>query len=194
MESTAVPAEDDIFGNEKVAIIVLAEEDIRPEIESYLKRELRSLGDVELVEKEEDWYIEIIVVKNVLTDMREVGLTFSIMILSPFRTWMFEPDRIYEYTLGVVPFVLSEKESSAIKTLTENLYSYRNHWVTTTGRDSTKDTCQEIIARFDSMHLEPGRKFKGETKEKFKKIPEKLKEAEKKYEEYKKKKRKEQEL
>lgn len=100
------------------------------EAESYLKRELRSLGDVEIVDHFAipHFTIHAVILRTKNMSGRETGLAIS---------WVTE-SHLHK---------LEDKYTGILL----------DHQLWTTGTESLKRKCEEYIARFDSMALEPMR-------------------------------------
>lgn len=130
----------------KVQVSVSAEEAIRGQVESYVKRELRSLRDVTIVDEGADWELSILAMEVSTKGGYKSGVIISAVILRPFDNQM-------------VSALLEEKYKETGAHLTEGLYRYPDHWLRTGSTDQLRSLCVEIVADFDSQHLEKSRKL-----------------------------------
>jgi hypothetical protein len=150
-----------------VQLSIAASDEIRNLVHSYLSRELRSLGDVKLVEDNPEWIIDIIASQVKDKTGYVGGVEFSIVIIHRYD------QETVEMLLRAVKAALqinSEdweklKETKQyadleilFKQLSDGNRSYIVHHSLRAG--STKDMqtiCQEIIADFDTEHLKKER-------------------------------------
>lgn len=126
------------------------EEGIKSEVASYLKRELRSLGDVVITE-----------------DIWNYDYKLDIIILHPkYKSSGTKAEQISCAYLGIKRFRVSDLASKlprehfdTVFGATWQLYSYPELFILEVGRERTelKQLCQEIVAEFDTKLLEPDR-------------------------------------
>ena len=133
-------AQDGEFPKFKVNVLVTtAEEDISSTINSFLRREFRSLNDVEIDEAEPFWEL-LIVAQKVWAGGAAVGVAFSIVIVEPF--WS------EELLLYVRP-----ENKTYVEGRTSGLRILKNQYVQVGGEEHIKRICEEIVAadvgRFD---------------------------------------------
>jgi len=127
------------------------EKNIEAELKSYLSRELRSLPDVLLVEKDYDW---ILGVSALCRDLRE---------FQPYFYLVFIGYTVTRTTLQADEIALALVEPSS-PTFYRLISGPCYNFVTTMpglridARDGLKTACQEIVARFDQDCLEDSRK------------------------------------
>ncbi len=152
----------------KVRLSIAANEEIKNEVYSYLSRELRSLGDVKLVEDEPDWNIQVVAmqIKNKLR--YETGVAFSVVIE--------KRGNVTGKLLLIVPhvFQISSEEweklketkhytytglETAFTKLTYGLTDIRAHWLRIGGTEDVQRLCQGIVADFDAEHLKTEREM-----------------------------------
>lgn len=129
----------------KVHVLVRGDANITGQAESYIKRELRSLSDVVLVDEGAEWVLDIIVMELKTQGGYKSGILLSGVILS-------------KYSNVLLSLILPEqaKEESAI--LTNYLYWYPDHWVNVANGNSLRTLCVELVANFDNKMLEESRK------------------------------------
>jgi hypothetical protein len=136
----------------RVKLACSAQDNIRGEVESYLRRELRSLNDVILVDENPDLEVRIIAMEQKTTDGIKVGLVFSVVVLEPMadtiKFWVMSQGKIAYDKLA---FMDKLKDDLRI-------YAYKAHWVRTGPIEELRSICQKIVARFDIDHLEEARK------------------------------------
>lgn len=124
-------------------------------IESYLLRELREIKGVDIANEipSSDWLICLIVLP-----INSIGYAVSIEIL--------QPNYVSEAVNGI--FDLCEgmsNDTDRIKEfrkrnpdLEKGVMKYCGSKLRVISKDKLKNTCQEIIAKFDIEHIEPSRK------------------------------------
>lgn len=121
----------------RVQVFVSADENIQGQIESYLSRELRSLGDVVVTDARPEWILNVGCSELCLQNGYKSGLSLSVVILRPF------------YNDDIMSLV-SNKSKRVISTFISDLYSFDGHWFFVCNQNNLKSTCSEIIAKFDS--------------------------------------------
>lgn len=126
------------------------DEIVKGQIQSYFARELRSISDVGIVDKDAKYEIKVFEMESELTSGQTVGYIISMVILQPF-------DR---QTLHTVLFNKIDSDSwKNVEFLTNNLYSYRQNYLYTISKDRLKNACEVLVAQFDSDFLEQDRKI-----------------------------------
>ena len=147
LSSTSVAtAQESELPKFRVKVFVSADENIEGKIKSYINRELRSLGDVELVDDDSEFELEIVAIEQMTESGNKVGIVLSTVISTKYDNW---------YLLTLVP--ASKKEE--LDKQTANLYFFPDHWVKTGPTRSLRKLCNEIVADFDTKHLENIRKL-----------------------------------
>ena len=143
------------------------------ELRSYISRELRSLGDVLIVNEDPDYEL-IILSMDAKTGGESVGYVISGLILQTFD--------IEGFVMTASLFISDEKAKEALKESllksfdlwTNNIYENPSNLVRTTPIDGLKSACQKIVTDFDTDYLERGReihRYFEETRKKPKKEP-----------------------
>ncbi len=160
----------------KVQVDITASDDIKSRVQSYLYRNLRKIGDVTIVEPEDNasWKLSVIVVPSKLERGATIGHTFSVNVLKPFNLIHYRNAQI-EFAKSSLKLWCPESKMNSIclmpldtifKTtdtsyfeffFLKSLYSYEGHWLQV-GPDMEKE-CEEIVIEFDSDHLEKDRRF-----------------------------------
>ena len=122
------------------------------EIESYLNRELRSLGDVEIVDNRfNEYYLSLLVIENSYESGQKTGeVTIAILgLLSIDRKKIFALQKNYD----IPAEVFADATFDAV-------FGYRNdcHFrLMTRSLQNIKLTCEQIVAGFDTEMIEPER-------------------------------------
>jgi hypothetical protein len=143
----------------KISLSVSATSPLKEDIESIMSRELRLLGDVEIVTDYPEWEIEVVGI-DVLNNSGElVGVAASTCILWVFDNSLWTP-AIREYYKDQAVDL-----SSTYEILTENLYAVDAHWlrIAGTGPDELRNMCRQIIDDFDTKQLQPSRDYNSGT-------------------------------
>lgn len=152
-----------------VRLEISASEEIENQIYSYFSRELRSLGDVELVEDNPEWIIHIVALQAKDRTGYIEGVIFSIVI-----------EKVYEIhvedLLSAVKIIfkisdddwkeLKEKRQSLEELFTlistdnnvrDNIRDLVSHSLQIGSSHNTQNICQEIVADFDAELLKKER-------------------------------------
>lgn len=129
----------------KVQVSISADESIKSQVDSYIKRELRSLQDVTLVDEGADWELNIIAMEVSTKAGYKSGIVLSVIIISPFKN-------------QIVSEMFQEKYKDFGATLTKDLYRHPDHWLRAGPNDQLRSLCVELIADFDSKIIEEVRR------------------------------------
>ena len=131
-----------------VKLKVSADKSIEHLITSYIKRELRSLGDVRIVEKYEDamWQLELLGIEAEIRGGYQTGVVLTVLILRPFHN---------QPLLRVLP----EEYRHRCNIATSGLHYFCNQWLRTGSSEDLRRICEKIVADFDSKYLEESRKM-----------------------------------
>ena len=152
-----------------VRLEISASEEIENQIYSYFSRELRSLGDVELVEDNPEWIIHIVALQAKDRTGYSGGVIFSVVI-----------EKVYEIHVKDLLLVvrgifkindddwkeLKEKRQSLEKLFTviitdnnvrDNIRDLVHHSLRTDKIENTHSLCKEIVADFDAELLKKER-------------------------------------
>jgi len=170
-----VLAEEESIPNFKVRIkIDCTGEDLKQTTESYLSRELRSLGDVTIVDTGEDCMIEVVLLENTITSGEKIGPILSVAYLEPTDAKVFlsvlngladlhtlvvsypYTEQINEVVDRLSALVLKMNES----THTLGDYSIDQHLLYTGGTNDLRNRCEKIIVDFDNNYLKEKRVIK----------------------------------
>jgi hypothetical protein len=135
----------------KVAVNITADENIKGEVTSYVKRELRSLSDVLVADDKPDWQLDILAIEVATKAGYKSGVVLSVNITKPFEN---------SFWITWLRTVVPDSMSSLIEMLdynTSDLYEIREHWVRVAPTDGLKTMCEGIVADFDSEILDKQR-------------------------------------
>src|SRR6266849_3180017 len=70
----------------RIQVSVSGDQKITASVTSFLKRELRSLGDVTIVEESPDYICQVVTFADRLSTGAEARYTLSVLIQKPFQT------------------------------------------------------------------------------------------------------------
>jgi hypothetical protein len=146
VSATSVCAESDRKRfSATVNVSVSASDDIKGQVESYIKRELRSLQDVSLVDEGGEWQLSILAMEVSTKGGHKSGVILSVVILTPFNNQL-------------ISSMFEEEYRDFGTNFTEGLYLYPEHGVRVGSNEELRSLCFELVADFDSKHLEKSRK------------------------------------
>lgn len=152
---TPIPAINPKF---KVEIAVSCEENnTKAFIESHIKRELRSLQDVEIVNSGR-YYLSIVAIElEYETSDRKTG---GIVVARMFQRG-YKPDTVLNKLMAAYPVNTKGynelRDSGAILDLL-SLHDKVHFGLNVSMRKDLDEICKEIVVRFDTQMLEPDRK------------------------------------
>lgn len=138
----AVGAESEIRFH--INVNISADPAIKTLVRSYLNRELRALGDVELVDTNADWSISIICAR-----IESIGAYPPSVLLSIVITEL--------YPNAAIVSMLPAESKQLGNEITSNLYLARDHWVRSGSQENLQQICSKIAADFDILYLEKER-------------------------------------
>jgi len=172
-----VLAEEKPIPNFKVSIqIDINDDDTNQTIVSYISRELRSLGDVTIVDTGEDCLLQVVVIEieNKASTDAKLGFALSVAYLEPTDAKVFlsvlngladlhtlvvsypYTEQINEVVDRLSALVLKMNES----THTLGDYSIDQHLLYVGGSDDLRNRCEKIIVDFDNNYLKEKRVIK----------------------------------
>ena len=138
---------------------------IKSQLESYIKRELRSLGDVEIVDPGKAKYKIVLVGFNTTYEAtgKETGyisLTVIVVSKAPYRVHIMEGiakylDRYHKD----IKIDTSKAWNLATELSTSPLYYMPSLELLFLDKNNLHQKCKEIVAEFDADKLEPFRKI-----------------------------------
>jgi len=151
----------------RVKVVVSAEEKISGKIESYIKRELRSLADVTIVEEETDYEISVVAIEDKLESGKIVGITLSVVILDCLDPLLYVIPiaKFFGWTLPGETNMTGFREKLGDFGLDRPSYILDEHWLRTGSYRALRSICEGIVADFDTEILEGPRKLRQEVGE-----------------------------
>ncbi|NVM55777.1 MAG: hypothetical protein HWN66_18905 [Candidatus Helarchaeota archaeon] len=167
----------DLFSQElpkfsaRVKVDVTADENISSRIESYIKRELRSLQDITIVEDNANFRLSVIALElKTISGEKTGGIALSTVILSPVDV------SLMVNLLKVYDVIYPEKIVQAEEMIgTWEPCRFLDFSLQTGSAKDLKRLCEGVVADFDSEFLEIGRKTYQELKDKLEKSRQKEK-------------------
>ena len=129
----------------RIEVSVTADENIRGMVASYINRELRSLHDIELVDHDPEWVLQILVAEPSTKGGYKAGIVLSVIILPKFSN---------QFLASVLP----DSYKEVVSKMTSNLYHYPDHWLLTGSIEDLKELCNSVVADFDTKYIEESRK------------------------------------
>ena len=126
---------------------------------SYIKRELRSLGDVKVVDYDSEWKLYILAMERKLISGSKVGYTLSVVVTRAAGYSILQVGDEWEDKTGLFPGLVGTPYG-AVFTKLLGRYIYEQNYLTMTGVDPGKDlrwACEATVTDFDVDYLEPRR-------------------------------------
>ena len=136
----------------RVKLQITAPEEIRNQIDSYISRELRSLGDVQIITDEPDFVISVLAI---VVDNRagyKAGFALTDVILRPCQN----KAKFWKMLFGQS---LSEKQYATLEGMTADLYRFEDQHIRVSALTDLQGVCQEMVADFDTKHLKSEREW-----------------------------------
>jgi hypothetical protein len=145
LSSLSLLAQD---GKYRIAVEVSGHESIRTEARSYLERELRSLGDVALVEIAPDFIVRVASMELTSEGGSELGFVFG-----------YEFASVYQFNLA--PFIDSKLKPDLARILGDIIKAKaeQTQLVGVNVNTTISGACSKIILTFDTHVLAPNRKL-----------------------------------
>lgn len=131
----------------RVSVSVNANENIKGEIESYISRELRSLGDIIVTDNNPRWVLNIVALEVSTKGGYKSGVLLSIVILEPFDSSLLM-DLVGDK---------NKQNKQLIYVMTLDLYSFSGHWLRVGAPEDLRKICNAIVADFDTEYIKPAR-------------------------------------
>ena len=142
-------------------------------IESYIKRELRSLGDVEIVDKKDpERILSLTAIAHTSTSGNKTGDTsIAVMRASKRTCWSDILHALWDYQQTFEKDLSDAERKSRVRKMREianehgsfSTYYYPDlSLVVNIKNKDLQNTCKEIVAEFDVKDLEPIRKINRE--------------------------------
>jgi len=159
-DSEKVKALKSLKHSTTVGLDISAHDEIKNQVYSYISRELRSLGDVKLVENDPNWTIQVVAMQIENKLKAKTGVAVSVVIIKRryvVKTLLLMVENVFQ----ISPQELMEKKSvdleKAFKNLTDGLKDIRGHSLRVGSTEDMQSICQQIVADFDAEHLKQDR-------------------------------------
>jgi hypothetical protein len=147
--------------NCRVQFKISAAENIRGVVTSYLSRELRALGDIDIVEDDPWFILSVIAVATSNRAGNPTGYTFSVVVERPV---------LYRKMRDEFAKLLDEKMMKVMDISFDNTARIVSHFVQLGAVDELENLCKKVIADIDGNVFEPDRKISQQYLEMMKKI------------------------
>ena len=131
----------------------IASSTLQTEAASYIKRELRSLGDVVISDQDPRYYIEVIPMAMTYESGRRAG-HIAISVVVGERLTKTLAGRILERYLKAQG---GDFYDDFLLPLVSNEYLARTHRIYSGGSEDLRSLCEMLVAAFDSETIEPAR-------------------------------------
>jgi hypothetical protein len=147
--SSSLASGEDAVWRQRIAVSVTCNDGaLRSEITSFISRELRGLGDVDITDDNPSFKISVVAMSVKMQNGYDAGYAFSVIITSPLGDWSW---------------ALSDKLNSQAKASIAQLFqgheSLEDDELVVGNNDDLRQNLTEIIAKFDANSLEPRRKL-----------------------------------
>lgn len=136
--------------NHRIQLDVSAPETIKGEVTSYLSREIRRIGDVELVDTDPFLKISVLALVNSSRANGPIGYTLVFLVEKPVRYRQFRSSlakSLDPTTLAVADFAF------------DNTTSVLSHFVQVGGVEDLEMLCKKSVAEIDGTAIEGQRKL-----------------------------------
>jgi hypothetical protein len=166
LTASSLKAEEELKPNIKVRLSISADEDIKQKTESYLSRELRSLGDVTVVEKGGDCKLNIIVIDRVCLSIsvtyENPSIPYIFVLAETLSKSLLEQLTSHpesKFKQEVKQKIIMDSITGLVSVLeNDGLLLSPKTWLYTGSLDNLRSRCEEIIVDFDSNYLKEKRK------------------------------------
>jgi hypothetical protein len=149
----------------RVKINVSALDQVKGQIEHYVTEGLRSLGNVQLVEDNPRWTIEI-VTANLQDDegrLHGLGISFVVLEHGPQMQMLATLAQAWRYviTAGMIQDKFIEQGMKKLVSRVDSLPKgsdltvFSQHRMTVVSIDKLAEACRDIVVDFDTKFLEP---------------------------------------
>jgi hypothetical protein len=129
-----------------VRLVVGKDDKIGGEVKSYVARELRGLGDVNVVDDGGEWWISTVTLTSVPKKGNGSGYVLSVVIYQQPRMEGF-----FDAHLD------NDRSKSMARDLISGLVIPKGHWLFSCAPGDLRKTCAEIVTEFDTRCVTPAR-------------------------------------
>ena len=144
------PAADTEAFTMRVSVEVSGKGSTKAEFESYIKRELRGLKDVEVVDNSPNFTFSFVVLETQSKGGTSTGYAISEVVTHRLSQKAFQ---------GMFKNKLSPGDFAWLEKATASAVLIDMHNLQTCAPNELKSVCEKLIAEFDTDMLEPGRKM-----------------------------------
>lgn len=133
--------------------VTCSDEQTKRSINSYVKRELRSLGGVKIVEKDEEWQIHIITIKRESKSGRHLGYAMGYTFTE--RTSRYIAEIAIRTLIKHTDAFHKDNIDDLDMWLQLPIRKYITSALQVGGTDSLRELCEDLVVDFDTEILEP---------------------------------------
>ena len=130
----------------RVKLLIQADEESQTVVANLLRKELRALGDISLVNEKPDYEIRVIVMGSAAKEKGNSGVAFSTVFLNPY------------VRSGIPDFYLNrckiDKEDLQITEDLERTQIYKDHLLQVGSGKDIEQICKDIAQNFKGNFLE----------------------------------------
>jgi len=133
----------------RVKLLIQADKEVQTAVENQLRKELRALGDISLVNEKPDFEIRVIVMGSAAKEKENSGVAFSTVFLNPYvRSGI--PDFYINRCKG-------DKEGLKISEEIAKTQIYKDHLLQVGSGKDIEEICKDIAQNFKTNILGPPR-------------------------------------
>ena len=129
----------------RVKLMIQADKEVQTAVENHLRKELRALGDISLVNEKPDFEIRVIVMGSAAKEKENSGVAFSTVFLSPYGR------------SGIPDFYLNrckgDKEGLKISEEIAEAQIYKDHLLQVGSGKDLEEICKDIVQNFKTNIL-----------------------------------------
>jgi hypothetical protein len=131
----------------RVQVRVDGDQGLRSQVTACLTRRLGEISDVLVTDGPPDYRLRIIAMAVVTQSKKNVGLSFSVLITSPYA------GRVENLAQAYVP----EESRPQVRTILSGAEEIISHWIQTGATAEIPRICQSIVSAFDHETLSKAR-------------------------------------
>lgn len=121
---------------------------LKSRITSFISREMRSLGDIEITDVNPSYKISVVAISVTLKSGYTAGHAVSTVISRPLGNWSWALSK-----------ELTPENRESISSIISDHESLEKHGLFVGSEDGLRSSLEEMIAEFDAQELEPMRRF-----------------------------------
>jgi hypothetical protein len=131
----------------RVQVRVDGDQGLRSQVTSCLTRSLGEISDILVTDDRPDYKLRIIAMAVVTQSKKNLGLSFSVLITSPYA------GRVEGLAQAYVP----EESRPQVRTILSGAEEIVSHWIQTGATAEIPKICQSIVSSFDHETLSKAR-------------------------------------